>query len=694
MTARLAADIGGTFTDLALLDAGGGVHVAKTLSTPGDFKEGVLSGVERILSDAGTVRGQEIALAEVDYFVHGATVVLNALLERKLPQAALVTTAGFRDVLEIMRTNNPRMYDLKWVKPKPIIPRHLRFEVAERVRHTGEVLCALDEEGAREVARRIAALGIRSVALCFLHAYANPTHERRARELILEEYPDAHVTISSDVASELREFERTSTVAINASTIPIISAYLDGLSQALSDRGLERELFVMQSNGGVITSRTARHLPVRTVMSGPAGGVVGAQFIANRMGLHDVATIDIGGTSSDMGVISDGLARTVDQSAVEGWPIMAPTIEILAIGAGGGSIAWVDAGGALRVGPQSAGARPGPACYGLGGVEPTVSDACVTLNRLNPDYFLAGEMVLDRDAAERAIRERIAEPLGMEVAEAAEGILRVVTANMNKAIRSILIARGFDIRRFTLMAFGGAGGMVAGELLRIGDVQRLVVPSNPGAVSAIGMLATDLRHDFAQSNVQSLADAAWGEVELAQRRLRERGAERLRSDGVTDDAIHFDDALDLRYVGQDYYLRVYVDIDDLDGERIRSDFDRLHEHTYGFANPEFEVEMVNARVFAIGAFERPQLPEIGARGSSDGLLDAEGASSGVLRRCVRGGGHLRCDGALRRRCHRRSLHHRGSALDDRRHAGPERYGRSVSQSFDRGRRLVPRGGPE
>ena len=621
MTARLAADIGGTFTDLALLDAGGGVHVAKTLSTPGDFKEGVLSGVERILSDAGTVRGQEIALAEVDYFVHGATVVLNALLERKLPQAALVTTAGFRDVLEIMRTNNPRMYDLKWVKPKPIIPRHLRFEVAERVRHTGEVLCALDEEGAREVARRIAALGIRSVALCFLHAYANPTHERRARELILEEYPDAHVTISSDVASELREFERTSTVAINASTIPIISAYLDGLSQALSDRGLERELFVMQSNGGVITSRTARHLPVRTVMSGPAGGVVGAQFIANRMGLHDVATIDIGGTSSDMGVISDGLARTVDQSAVEGWPIMAPTIEILAIGAGGGSIAWVDAGGALRVGPQSAGARPGPACYGLGGVEPTVSDACVTLNRLNPDYFLAGEMVLDRDAAERAIRERIAEPLGMEVAEAAEGILRVVTANMNKAIRSILIARGFDIRRFTLMAFGGAGGMVAGELLRIGDVQRLVVPSNPGAVSAIGMLATDLRHDFAQSNVQSLADAVWGEVELAQRRLRERGAERLRSDGVTDDAIHFDDALDLRYVGQDYYLRVYVDIDDLDGERIRSDFDRLHEHTYGFANPEFEVEMVNARVFAIGAFERPQLPEIGARGSSDGLLE-------------------------------------------------------------------------
>ena len=623
MTARLAADIGGTFTDLVLLDSGGVVHVAKTLSTPGDFKEGVLVGVERVLSDAGAETEGAIALADVDYFVHGATVVLNALLERKLPKAALVTTRGFRDVLEIMRTNNPRMYDLKWVKPKPIIPRHLRFEVAERVRHTGEVLRPLDEAGVREAARRIAALDIRSVALCFLHAYANPDHERRAREIILEEHPAAHVTISSDVASELREFERTSTVAINASTIPIITSYLDGLAQALAERGLERELFVMQSNGGVITSRTARSLPVRTVMSGPAGGVVGAQFIANRMGLRNVATIDIGGTSSDMGVISEGLARTVDQSAVEGWPIMAPTIEILAIGAGGGSIAWVDAGGALRVGPQSAGARPGPACYGQGGAEPTVSDACVTLNRLNPDYFLAGEMTLDRDAAERAIRERIAEPLGMDVAEAAEGILRVVTANMNKAIRSILIARGFDIRTFTLMAFGGAGGMVAGELLRIGDVSRLVVPSNPGAVSAIGMLATDLRHDFAQSCVQPLAGVAWDEVGQALRHLRDLGAERLRSDGVDDDAMRFDDALDLRYVGQDYYLRVYVDIDDLDGARIRSDFDRLHEHTYGFSNPEFEVEMVNARVFAIGAFERPQLPEIGARGSSDAPLQTK-----------------------------------------------------------------------
>ena len=622
MTARLAADIGGTFTDLVLLDPGGGVHVAKTLSTPGDFKEGVLGGVERVLSDAGAA-GQDVGLADVDYFVHGATVVLNALLERKLPQAALVTTAGFRDVLEIMRTNNPRIYDLKWVKPKPIIPRHLRFQVGERMRYTGEVLRPLDEAGTRAAARQIAALGIRSVALCFLHAYANPTHERRAQQIILEEHPEAHVTISSDVASELREFERTSTVAINASTIPIISAYLDGLSQALSERGLERELFVMQSNGGVITSRTARSLPVRTVMSGPAGGVVGAQFIAGRMGLRDVATIDIGGTSSDMGVISDGLARTVDQSAVEGWPIMAPTIEILAIGAGGGSIAWVDAGGALRVGPQSAGARPGPACYGVGGTEPTVSDACVILNRLNPDYFLAGEMTLDRDAAERAIREHIAGPLGMDIADAAEGILRVVTANMNKAIRSILIARGFDIRSFTLMAFGGAGGMVAGELLRIGDVQRLVVPSNPGAVSAIGMLATDLRHDFAQSNVQPLAAVAWDEVEHALRRLRERGGDRLRSDGVADDAIHFDDALDLRYVGQDYYLRVYVDIDDLDGARIRADFDRLHEHTYGFANPEFEVEMVNARVFALGTFERPQLPEIAPRSAADEPLETK-----------------------------------------------------------------------
>ena len=610
MNVRLSADIGGTFTDLVLLGSDGHLHVEKTASTPGDFKHGVLTGVEKILESAGSTSGECTGpgLDDVEYFVHGATVVLNALIERNLPTAALVTTAGFRDVLEIMRTNNPYMYDLKWVKSKPLIPRNLRFEVVERIRHTGEVWRDLDEDGTRKLARQIKALGIEAVAVCFIHSYANPAHEQRFREIFREEHSRCVVVLSSEVAPEIREFERTSTAVINASTVPIITSYLDDLGGELRDRGLRRDLYVMQSNGGIITSATARSFPARTVMSGPSGGVVGAQFLAAQTGLCDVVTIDMGGTSSDMGVISGGRALTVDESRIDGWPIMAPMIEILAIGAGGGSIAWIDLGGALRVGPRSAGAKPGPACYGQGGEEPTVSDACVVLNRLNPDYFLGGEMTLDSTAAAEAVRKRIAEPLGLSVHEAAEGIVKVVTANMAKAMRSILIARGHDPRNFTLMAFGGAGGMVAGDLLRTGKVARVMVPNNPGALCAVGMLSTDFRHDFAQSQIQGFADVDWNALRAQFDELRRRGVARLGEEGIGEDQVETLDVLDVRYVGQDHYLRIYVDKDALDPARIRKDFNELHEKTYGYATPEFDVEMVNVRMFAIGRTARPVLP--------------------------------------------------------------------------------------
>ena len=610
MSNRLAADIGGTFTDLVLLDTDGQLHVEKTSSTPGDFKKGVLDGVDKLLESVahGFDDGTKIDLSDVEYFVHGATVVLNALIERKLPTTALVTTAGFRDVLEIMRTNNPYMYDLKWEKPKPLIPRHLRFEVAERVQHTGEVWQPLDEAATLELAKKIKALGIDAIAVCFLHSYANPTHEQRFREVFLSEHPDCVVVLSSDVAPEIREFERTSTATINAGTVPIITSYLDDLGAELRERGLSRDLFVMQSNGGIITAATARNYPARTVMSGPSGGVVGAQFLANRTGMTDVVTIDMGGTSSDMGVISGGHALTVDESRIDGWPIMAPMIEILAIGAGGGSIAWIDAGGALRVGPHSAGAMPGPVCYRRGGEEPTVSDACVVLNRLNPDYFLGGEMALDAEGAERVIREKIAEPLGLDVYAAAEGIVTVVTANMAKAMRSILIARGHDPRGFTLMAFGGAGGMVAGDLLRTGEVSRVLVPNNPGALCAVGMLATDYRHDFAQSQVQQFSTIDWDALRHQFEELRDLGIARLDDEGIGEKDVDITYVMDVRYIGQDHYLRVYVDVDDLDEKRIHADFNELHQRTYGYATPDFDVEMVNIRIFAVGRMARPELP--------------------------------------------------------------------------------------
>lgn len=609
MSVRLTADIGGTFTDLVLLDAKGTLHVEKTSSTPGDFKQGVLNGVDKILNTIRKNTGDaSISLGDVDYFVHGATVVLNALIERKLPTTALVTTQGFRDVLEIMRTNNPAMYDLKWVKPAPLIERRFRFEVKERMRHTGEVWKELDEAGARSLARKIRAAGIKTVAVCFLHAYANPAHEQRMKAIFAEEHPDCVVVLSSEVAPEVREFERTSTTVINASTVPIITSYLDELSGMLRGQGLSRELFVMQSNGGIITAGTARDYPVRTVMSGPSGGVVGAQYLADLIGEPDVVTIDMGGTSSDMGVISGGKALTVDESRLDGWPILAPMIEILAIGAGGGSIAWMDSGGALRVGPHSAGANPGPVCYRRGGTLPTVSDACVVLNRLNPDYFLGGEITLDREGAEKAIREHVAVPLGMSTEAAAEGIIRVVTANMAKAIRSILIARGHDPRDFTLMAFGGAGGMVAGDLLRTGEVHRVLVPNNPGALCALGMLTSDFRYDFAISKIQPFATTDWSEIGRILNDLAQQGVTQLLSEGIERANISIAPVLDVRYVGQDHYLRIYVEGKTLDPKKIQSDFNALHQKTYGYATPEFDVEMVNVRSFAVGAIGKPSLP--------------------------------------------------------------------------------------
>ncbi len=623
MGARLSADIGGTFTDLVLLDDDGQLHVQKTSSTPKDFKDGVLTGVTRILEEASGERGpgRAITLGEVDYFVHGATVVLNALIQRKLPKTAIITTRGFRDVLEIMRTNNPFMYDMKYVKPAPLIPRRLRFEVDERVRFDGTVVRDLDDASVCAAVDRIHDAGVDAVAVCLLHSYANSDHERRIRTIIAEMHPDIVVCLSSDVASEVREFERTSTACINAATTPIISSYLDRLTGELTERGLRRDLYVMQSNGGVITANAAREFPVRTVMSGPSGGVMGGLYLSKAIGRDNVVTIDMGGTSSDMGVIAEGRAITVDESDVHMWPILAPMIEILAIGAGGGSIAWLDEGGALRVGPQSAGAEPGPVCYGRGGEQPTVSDACLVLGRLDPDYFLGGEMSLDTAGARTAIKETIADPLGMTVEAAAEGIIKVVSTNMSKAMWSILVARGQDPRDFVLMAFGGAGGLVAGHLLRTGDVPRAVVPNNPGALSAIGMLATDFRYDASRTHVRALADADFPEIGRLMAGMEQDVRGRLIVEGMAEADCESRHGLDVRYIGQEYYLNVPIEAGTFDASRIQKDFSAIHEKLYGYATSEFPVEVVNLRVSAIGRMDRPALPEYAPRKGPDKPLE-------------------------------------------------------------------------
>ncbi|MEM7541754.1 MAG: hydantoinase/oxoprolinase family protein [Pseudomonadota bacterium] len=617
MSARLAADIGGTFTDLILINEDQTLQVHKTPSTPDDFKNGVLTGVNEITAGAPSLAQP---LSGIDYFVHGATVVLNALIQRRLPATALVTTAGFRDVLEIMRTNNPYMYDMQYVKPAPLIPRRLRFEVIERVRHTGEVVTALDPESVRRAAQAAKKNGVAAVGVCLLHAYANSAHERRVREIFNEECPGMVVCLSSEVAGELREFERTSTTAINATTVPIITSYLDRLTDELRDMGLQRDLCVMQSNGGVITAGVARTLPVRTVMSGPSGGVVGGTHLCNEIGLDDVVTLDMGGTSTDIGVVSAGRALTVDESNVDGWPILAPMIEILAIGAGGGSIAWIDAGGGLRVGPQSAGAEPGPVCYQRGGSEPTVSDACAVLGRLNPDYFLGGRMTLDMDGATEVVKRKVAAPLSMDPHEAAAGVVTVVTANMAKAVRQILVARGLDPRDFTLMAFGGAGGMVVGDLLRASDVQRAVVPNNPGALCAMGMLVTDFRHDTSATLVRGLSHIDQNEVMDLFLELETKAIERLLTEGVTRDEVEVERFIDVRYVGQEYYLRIPIAGELINADKLGRDFNAEHERNYGYATREFPCEIVNLRVKALGLVERPSFPQYPTRGADDAPL--------------------------------------------------------------------------
>ena len=622
MSNRLSADIGGTFTDLVLLDNAGQLHVEKTPSTPGDFKDGVLNGIQKTLTAVSKGRNGSgaIALKDIEYFVHGATVVLNALLQRKLPATALITTEGFRDVLEIMRTNNPFMYDMRYIKPAPLIARRLRFEVTERMLHTGEVLIPLDEASVRAAAGKLEQSGASTVAVCLLHAYANPAHERRVREIILEICPHIVVCLSSEVAGEMREFERTSTTVINAATVPIIASYLDRLSGELRGLGLQRDLYVMQSNGGVITSHVARDLPVRTILSGPSGGVVGGSYLANEIGLENVVTLDMGGTSTDIGLVSNSRAVTVDESKVDGWPILAPMIEILAIGAGGGSIGWLDAGGGLRVGPQSAGAVPGPVCYKRGGTEPTVSDACLVLNRLNPKFFLGGEMDLDPKGAHWVIEEKVAAPLKMNKEEAAQGMITVVTANMAKAMRQILVARGLDPRDFTLMAFGGAGGMVVGDLLRASDVNRALVPNNPGALCAIGMLVTDFRYDASATKVRQLKNADPNEAADLFAKLEKEATGKLVEEGLRAKDISVERYIDVRYVGQEYYLKIPVGKSALDVKSLEKAFNREHERVYGYSTSLFPCEFVNLRVTALGKVTRPKFPTYAKRSKGDGTL--------------------------------------------------------------------------
>ncbi len=586
---RIGVDTGGTFTDFILVRDGAFVAL-KVPSTPKRPEEAVLAGVSELL-------GEGVVEAEV---VHGTTVGTNALLERKGARTALLTTEGFEDVLEIGRQNRPGLYQLTASRPKPLVPRSLRFGVRERVTASGEVLVPLDRERVRELRARLAELSVESIAICYLFAFLEPKHERETAELLAE--LDVPISLSHEILPEFREYERTSTTVINAYLAPLMSQYISRLEEGLALLGAARSsrrfsLRIMQSNGGSISARAATQHPVRTVLSGPAGGVVGAFTIAQHIGLPKIITFDMGGTSTDVSLV-DGAIQTTHEARIAELPLGIPVIDIHTVGAGGGSIARVDEGGALRVGPESAGADPGPVCYGRG-EEITVTDAHLLLGRLDPDRFLGGAMPLDRERTIeyfRAFRRRFPRPAS-EI-EIALGILDVANANMARAIKVISIERGYDPRDFTLVAFGGAGGLHACDLAEMLSIPRVLIPPHPGLLSTLGVLLSDVLKDYSQTVMLAQEEIAPGRLEAVFARLEERARADLQAEGFSLERILLSRFVDLRYAGQAFELSLPFT------REFIADFHRAHERRYGYADPTRKIELVTVRVKARGITEK------------------------------------------------------------------------------------------
>ncbi len=606
---RLAVDTGGTFTDLCVVDQErGSLAVTKVPSTPANPALAVIEGIEKLIGE------EKITAENIQFLLHGTTVATNALLEHKGAETALITTLGFEDILQIGRQNRPDLYDFWARRPLPIVPRHLAYGVPERILYTGQVLKPLDEGRAEAVVKEIREQGVKSIAVSLLHSYANPAHEKKLLRIIERIHPEAYVTLSSEVLPEFREYERTSTICINSFVMPKVNNYLEFLDGRLKDLGVASELYIMQSNGGVITAEMAREMSARTVLSGPAGGVLTGVLLAESTEFKNIITIDIGGTSSDISLIENGVPRLTTESQIGGYPIKLPMIDINTIGAGGGSIAWIDSGGALRVGPQSAGADPGPVCYGRGGTEPTATDANAVLGRINPTYLLGGEMEMFLEKAYEAVEKKIARPLGMDVQRAAEGIIAVMNANMIRGIRRVSVEQGYDPRGFALVAFGGAGPLHAVELAQALNMLRIVIPPHPGIASAFGMLSADVRHDYVQTHIATSDRADVAALQEVYELLENEGVTQLRKEGFEDSNILLKRHADMRYSRQAYELKVPMKAGVLTPETVKlavEAFHLEHEKTYGHARREEYVEFVNLRVVAWGKLPAASLQKRG-----------------------------------------------------------------------------------
>jgi N-methylhydantoinase A len=580
----VGVDTGGTFTDFVVQD-GTRLRVHKVLSTPEDPARAILQGVDELGVDAARA------------LIHGSTVATNVVLEQKGARTALITTAGFRDVLEIARQTRPTLYDLRVERDPPLVPRQLRLEVTERLDERGNVLIELDDHSVSATVEAVKNAGVDSVAVCLLFSFANPEHERIVTEHVRATGLSA--SASYEVLPEFREYERTSTVVLNAYVAPLMDRYLGNLERSLPE---ETQLRIMQSNGGSISAAVARSEAARTLLSGPAAGAVGAAYVAEASGFRQTISFDMGGTSSDVALIDGDLTETTD-GRVGGHPSRLPMIDIHTVGAGGGSIAWFDAGGALKVGPYSAGASPGPAAYGQGGTEATVTDANVVLGRLSAEDFLGGGMALDVEAA-RGVVGKVADRLGSSLEDAALGIARVTNANMEAAIRVISVEKGYDPRGFTLVAFGGAGPLHACELANAMRIPRVLVPPTPGVLSAFGMLAADLRKDYVQTIMLSPDDDT-ATLKPTFEEMTRQGHAEILAEGVNEGRIEIESYLDMRYLGQSYELTVHYS-GSLNDAIL--EFHAAHQVRFGYSDPDEPVQIVNARVKAFGRAEQPEIP--------------------------------------------------------------------------------------
>ncbi|NIA25528.1 MAG: hydantoinase/oxoprolinase family protein [Gammaproteobacteria bacterium] len=598
---RLAVDVGGTFTDIVALDLnGGGLRFDKVPTTPAMPSQGVLDSFERAQVDAD----------RVSYFVHGTTLGLNALLTRSGANTAIVTTEGFRDVYLLGRTDRVPMYDFKYKKPESLVPRHQIFEVPERMNYQGEVLRPFDVDSARKVARQIQDLGLEAVAVCFLHSYANPEHELLMKDMFQEVAPGLEVTISHELTREYREYERLSTAVLDGYIKPVVRKYIGLLEDALDEGRFDGHFLMTRSGGGAMTAGSAKESPVNLILSGPAGGVIGAAWFAAVANEPNLITIDMGGTSLDASLIIDESAVLLHEAVFEGLPITIPSLYINTIGAGGGSKVWIDDGGHLQVGPQSAGADPGPAAYGRGGTDATFTDAALKVGYLGSDHALAGTLRLDEGLAEQAL-EPSASALGLSVDQVALGVIQIAVTKIVGAVRGITVELGHNPRDFTLLAFGGGGGLVAVDVAKELSIPRVVIPPGPGAFSAFGMLMANVQHDFSRTRVTLLEEADPGNFEQQFSDMMSEAQVALSGEGFGPDRRQLLRFMDLRYLGQEHSVSIPVGskIDEAEIDRIQEAFALAHERQYGHAMTD-PVEVVTLRLQALGVVERPVLREI------------------------------------------------------------------------------------